>query len=436
MINGNIIPQITALIEEVLKETKEENGSKKALHDIEVCIQNLTMKIQTLLLEFMVNMRKAGYQGSTLRCDCGGKLKYVDKRPIRIVTLVGEVEIERAYYYCKRCGRSFVPLDKELKLEAHRFSDGVIELISYVCAHLPFEESCEMLEKLTGINMSSKEAQIISEEIGEEMNEELEEQAEEAVSQGLEAEERPKRLYVTMDGTMVHEDGDWHEVKVGAIYTTATQENGQGQQEEVVDKVRYVGQFESSERFGPHISAGAQIRGQEYAEEVIALGDGAPWIWNLVNTYFPGAIEIIDWYHASEHIWGFGKALYGEDEAATKEWVDGRLTLLRGGSVEELIDDLNELEGLSNEIRAERDKLVRYLRENKDRMRYDEYETKGYHIGSGVVESACKHVVQVRLKRPGMRWSRDGAQRILNLRVYHLNGLSDSFWERRRKKVA
>lgn len=196
--------------------------------------------------------------------------------------------------------------------------------------------------------MLTKEAQIISKEIGEEMNKELEEQAEKAVNQGLEAEERPKRFYVTMDGTMPHEDGDWHEVKVEVIYTTATQENHKGQQEEVVEKVRYIGQFGSSERFGPHISVGAQIQGQENAEELIALGYGAPSIWNLVNMYFSGAVDIIDWYHVSEHIWSFGKVLYGKDEAATKEWIGTRLTLLRGEGIEELIDDLNKSEGLSD----------------------------------------------------------------------------------------
>ncbi len=138
------------------------------------------------------------------------------------------------------------------------------------------------------------------------------------------------------------------------------------------------------------MSAEAQQRGEGNAAEVIALADGAIWIWNLVDAYFPEAVQIIDWYHASEHVWRFARVVYDGNEDRCKSWVDGQLELLSNGRVEELVGRLRAMTGLRDEASAERADLARYLETNRERMRYDEYRAKGYHIGSGVVESACK----------------------------------------------
>ena len=109
--------------------------------------------------------------------------------------------------------------------------------------------------------------------------------------------------------------------------------------------------------------------------------------------------------------------------------------MLSNGRVEGLVGWLRAMTGLKDEVGAERNDLARYLETNRERMRYDEYRANGYHIGSGVVESACKNVVQMRQKRPGMRWSAGGSQKVLNLRTYVLNGEWDEFWRSRREKT-
>ena len=426
--------EVAAVAEKLLQKIAARKRTVD-LHDIEMSVREAASEMSKLLLEGAIDEVGDGYSGSKLRCECGGKLKFVGKRPFSVTTLSGEVEVERAYYHCSRCGASKVPVDEQLKLSGSRFSDGVIENLSYCCAELPFEAASELMGRLTGVHVSPKEAQILSESVGKEMGEELDERAKAAMKDGIDTTSRPERLYIAIDGVMIREQDGWHEAKTAAVYDTKERMNVDGGKEEVANEITYVARRGSPDEFAGHVSAEAQSRGEEYAKELIALGDGAPWIWNMVDSYFPRAVQIIDWYHASEHVWGFGRVLWDGDEERCKAWVEEQLELLKDGGVEDLITRLDAMAGLCDEVASERDRLVKYLRDNRDRMRYDEYRAKGYHIGSGVVESACKHVVQMRHKRSGMRWSAPGAQEVMNLRVFLINGRWDEFWQRRRQKA-
>jgi len=408
-------------------------GGHVGFGEIESVIRASLPKIGEILLKgFTAGCD--GYLGSRMPCECGGKLRFVERRELTMVTMVGSVALRRAYYHCKQCGGSRVPLDEMLGLRGGRLSDGVIDAVAYCAAHLPFEESVRMMERLTKVSVSAKEAQILSEGIGREIGKELEVQAEVANTEGLESKERPKRLYIAIDGVMIREQDGWHETKTAAVYDVKTSINRElGRQEDVADRITYVARRGSPGEFGAYVSAEAQVRGEEKAEEVIVLGDGARWIWNMASAYFPRAIEIIDWYHVSEHVWKLGRAIYDEDNSRCRDFADKHLEVLNRGAIEEVLTNLRDIVGLGEEAARERDNLVSYIETNRSRMRYDEYRAKGYHIGSGVVESACKNVVQMRHKRPGMRWSSQGAQAILNLRTAVLNDRYDEFCQRRRK---
>ncbi|HHY99020.1 MAG TPA: ISKra4 family transposase [Firmicutes bacterium] len=429
----NVIQEVAAVAERLLRKIAAQKRTVD-LHDIEMTVREASSEIDRLLLKGAVDEVGTGYSGSKIRCECGGKLKFVGNRPFVVTTLSGEVRIERAYYHCDRCGASKVPIGEQLKLSGSHFSEGVINNLSYCCAELPFEPASELMGRLTGIYVSPKEAQILSESIGKETGEELDEQAEVAMKDGLDTDARPERLYMAIDGVMINEQDGWHEAKTAAIYDAKEQINADGSKEDVANEITYVARGGSPDELIGYISVEAQRRGVEYAKELIVLGDGAAWIWNMVRSYFPGAIQIIDWYHASEHVWRLGRVLWDGDEERCKCWVEEQLEVLKDVRVEDLITKLAGIVGLSDEAASERDKLMKYLQDNRDRMRYDEYRAKGYHIGSGVVESACKHVVQMRHKRSGMRWSASGAQEVLNLRVFLLNGRWDDFWRRRRQE--
>lgn len=431
---ANIIAGVSDIVERAFQENRSL-GRGATIHDMEAVARKASREFGQLMVQTQADEAGDGYAGSRIPCKCGAMMRHIGNRSRTVATWCGQMTLERAYYRCDSCGASIIPLDEQLCMPKGRFSESIVEAISYCSAQLPFEWASEMLERLTGISVSPKEAQILSEGIGAEMDEELKAQAQTAVTDGLDSTSNPNRLYITIDGGMVRELDGWHETKVSAIYDAMPGPESDGVCADVANDITYVARKAPPDEFGAHVSAEAQQRGEANAIKIVVLGDGAVWIWNLANAYFPEAVQIIDWYHASEHIWEFARTLYEGDEERCKTWVDEQLGLLGEGQVERLVGQLRAVTDLKDEVDVARNALVRYLEANRERMRYDEYRAKGYHIGSGVVESACKNVVQMRQKRPGMRWSAGGSQKVLNLRTYALNGKWDEFWRNRREKA-
>ncbi len=164
------------------------------------------------------------------------------------------------------------------------------------------------------------------------------------------------------------------------------------------------------------------------------LGDGAPWIWNLAAEHFPNRVEILDWYHAKEHVSAAARILYGEGTDRAAQWRREQLDRLWEDGVEEVIATLRFL-GAHQRSAVKRqavEDMHRYLTTNRARMRYRTFREAGYQIGSGATESAIGHVIQQRMKRAGMRWGAGGADAMLALRsVYRSTGAWDTFWKAR-----
>lgn len=175
----------------------------------------------------------------------------------------------------------------------------------------------------------------------------------------------------------------------------------------------------------------AQAAGVEDGRTVVALGDGAPWIWNLVAELFPHRVEILDWYHADEHVSAAARVLYGEGTERARQWRKEQLDRLWDGRVDELVTQLRFL--LAHQRRTVKrtalEDLSRYLSTNRERMRYKAFCEAGYLIGSGPAESAVSYVVQQRMKRTGMHWKAAGADAMLALRsIYRSTGAWEGFW--------
>jgi hypothetical protein len=182
-------------------------------------------------------------------------------------------------------------------------------------------------------------------------------------------------------------------------------------------------------------------RGAALARRLVFLGDGAAWVWKTAEELFPKAIQVLDWYHALEHLWAVGRVRFGSDEKALWAWVQAREKELWEGRMEEVLARLREVSRvlgapdpkLSPEAR-ERDPRwiayhnVGYFEENRGRMDYPRYRAENLPVGSGVIESSCKHVVGDRLKGSGMRWDDEGAEDLLALRCLDLNGRWDHLW--------
>jgi len=251
-------------------------------------------------------------------------------------------------------------------------------------------------------------------------------------------------LYVEMDGTgipVVHKETEGRagkqdgqpahtrEAKLGCVFTqTTVDEEGYPVRDEA--STSYVGAIESCEEFGRRLYAEAWQRGWARAEKKIVVGDGAEWIWNQASLHFPDAIQIVDLYHAREHLWRLGAKLYPNDSTAQKRWVMVRKDKLDQGKIERLVASLRSqathLE-LAEDIRTE----ANYFEANKERMRYPKFRKQGLFVGSGVIEAGCKTVLG-RLKQSGMFWSVRGANDIIALRCSQLSGRFEDYWEARR----
>jgi hypothetical protein len=283
-----------------------------------------------------------------------------------------------------------------------------------------FEEATSVLEKLTLVDVCANSCRKAAETLGELVAAD-EEQSLVAAWDGN-APQLPAVIdpiagdfYISMDGVTVHIDKQgWKNQWLGAIYTTKTKLNHKRPEvlEVRTQQASFYTDLGDTKSFGDHLWLEAQRRGIAQAQRLIVIGDGAHWIWNLADEHFPGAIQILDWYHASAYIWQAAHALYGEGMDLAKQWAKQHLDLLWDGQVAALIAHLDALSSHKSAVQE----VLTYFRNHQQRMRYDLYRAQGLQIGSGTIESGCKHVIAARLKQAGMIWSHDGARQIAKLR--------------------
>jgi hypothetical protein len=164
---------------------------------------------------------------------------------------------------------------------------------------------------------------------------------------------------------------------------------------------------------------------------VIVLGDGAPWIWLLAEVLFPGAVYIVDLYHAREHLTELSKLLHQPATPSSQSWLDQRIQELDAGEIEQLVGRLQRLRPQQEAARESLRKAIGYFQDNAERMRYARFREQGLFVGSGVVEAACRTIIGQRLKQSGMHWTVDGANAIIALRCCQLSGRWEEYWEAR-----
>ena len=235
----------------------------------------------------------------------------------------------------------------------------------------------------------------------------------------------PERLYVSLDGTTVHTRGaGWKEIKLGALYTTTTQvPRKRPEQLEIrAQNISFYADFADPQQFGRALYLEGYRRGAAQAKEVVAIGDGAHWIWKLVGEHFPNAIQIVDWYHASQYVWNVAKVVYGEGTALAKRWAHNRLDELWDGQVSQVLHAFQTHARRGGEAVQQ---ALSYYTHNQERMHYPDYRARGIQIGSGSIESGCKHLIGQRLKQAGMIWNIDGARSVAKVRARLKSGRWD-----------
>lgn len=204
--------------------------------------------------------------------------------------------------------------------------------------------------------------------------------------------------------------------------------------EPVEGSLHYVAQRTALGDFGRHLYALAVEQGLSRAKQVVVLADGAPWIWRVVEEQFPEAVQIVDLYHAKQHVWDVAAAVFGRTTAEGVAWATRTCDWLVYGKIDRLVQAMADLPPVPpppGQHKSVPEQAIGYFTTNAKRMQYPTFRAQGMHIGSGVAEATCKTIVSTRTKRSGMRWTPQGLDALLPLRTAVLNGSFDAFWQGR-----
>jgi len=397
----------------------------RTLGELEQQVMRATKDLGVTLLAGLAQLLVPDVPPPTAVCSCGQVVPYQRLRPATIKTILGPIRLTRPYYACATCQHGVVPLDQQLELCAGGISAGLAELLALLGATQDsFAVAATVLERLTLVTVCPNSVRTATEQLGAVLltAEHADQAAALATCTPPPVRQPPAaRMYVSMDGVLVHLHTEgWKEVKLGTVYTTT---QGGTCRRPAHETVRAVGQsfvvdVADAATFGAHLWLEAAQRGVLAADEVVVIGDGAHWIWVLAQDYFPRAIQIVDWYHATEYIWKAAHTIYGDGTVGAQQWAAQHLALLWAGQVAVVI---GTLAGHLAAGKAVQEPLT-YFTNHQHRMNYAAYRARGLQVGSGTMESGCKHVIAARLKQAGMIWNRDGAEAVATVRTWLKSG--------------
>jgi hypothetical protein len=429
------------------------NGRRKTgrldLEASEMAVRSAMHHAGAVALTELLQFAAPASDQRTLPCACGHQAGYRELRSKPVLTVVGHVKVSRPYYLCPRCRTGQFPADVELDIESTEFSPGVRRMQAVVGQEVPFDHGRQQMKLLADLEVTTKAVERTAEAIGENIAAREKEEIQRAVQLDLPiVMGKPVPiLYVQMDGTGVPvvkketvgrqgktegQASHTREVKLGCVFTqTAWDESGYPIRDP--DSTTYTGAIETAEEFGKRIYVEAWKRGWSRAASKVVMGDGAEWIWNLAEQHFPGAVQIVDLYHARQHLWELARRLHPNDEVNQKAWMKlHQRRMLDKGKIEKLVFALRSIVSANSEVAEKLRTEADYFERNAARMRYPKFRHQHLFIGSGVIEAGCKTVIGSRLKQSGMFWTVHGANAIIALRCCHLNRRFEDYWEARR----
>lgn len=397
-------------------------GNARSLSEMERGIREALVRMGRFLLSAWLALQEGPYPAARIACSCGGEAEYLSKREGVLFTLLGRVTYKRAYYVCPRCHQGNCPLDERLGLRPGEMSAELESLVGMTGALMTFAKGSELFEQLTLTEISPQSMDKATQAMGAEMmaveGEWLQASEDGLALRGQELAPRDgRRLYGALDATKVHtheqqgpEDQGWRDLKVGAWFVSEEPppEKPEAEWDIRAQQITYFCDFAEAKEFGRLLWATGFQRQALQASELIFLGDGAEWIWNLAHDNYPNATQIVDWFHAAERLANIAKVAF-EDAAAQRQWRERVRDLLWQGKVSQVIEACQTLaEGGRGHEEARQ--AVTYFTNNAARMDYATYRSKGYQIGSGTIESGCKQLGIQRMKVPGATWNLHGAR--------------------------
>lgn len=432
----------------------QENGNTLTMADIEHGMGEALRQVGL----HAIGVCLAGLEATpakTIPCDCGGVLQYQRKREATVICVFGRLRYQRSYYGGCACEKGKAPLDARYGLEPGAVTAGLAQLLALGGIEFSYDESPDWLEKFLLYEVAENTVRCETERMGQ-----LQDQQEKGWIQASQHEDQlqerqrlleavPARLYGSIDAAKVRieprpkrgedkpEHEDWRDMKILCWYeveeVTPAQQSARQRAKVARDQaalraknMRYFCDIQEAEAFGQLVWATGKALQADLSPVLIFLGDGAPWIWKLVSTYFPHALQIVDGYHAEEHLEKCAKEVFPEG-ARREAWLEGLKQALWEGQVEAVISACEAFAKVSEQARKD----ATYFYTNAERMRYDRFRAAGYLIGSGTIESGCKQIVTHRLKLPGAQWTVEGAVNTAKARAVWLSGQWQSLCDQR-----
>lgn len=442
-----VVEEAASILMEDLEQLDPKTPDQATLLNLEANVQAMLRRIGGRVVEHLVQQGVAKFAADRPRCP--GCLRPMEvahgARSRHLVGLTGDFEVVRPEYRCRPCSAHEVPADRLIGLGPGLLSPALSRVVARSAAEIPsFERAADHVGEALGISLEAMTVERTAEALGHVAEQEIQTQmaALEPVESALPSADQPaaapvlpddaQTLLVGADGGRVHAGGEWREVKIGVASRLGPKLELRD------DKMRlalgpriYAAGLEEADRFFDRLSVVVnEVRGDDTGPvRIVFVGDGGPWIWQRVGFVArpeDEVVEVLDIYHAREHLHALAQTVF-RTEGEAKAWAKTVGEQMETEGSQPVLEALNALRPRGKKQRHEVKKAIDYFTTNACRMDYPTYAAHHWPIGSGIVESTCRLVSNLRTKEPGMRWSEAGVQAILSLRALSLS--NDNLWQ-------
>jgi hypothetical protein len=362
------------------------------------------------------------------------------RRKLTLRSELGDVSLKVDYGWDRQAGRWLSPVPRAWGLGPHqKLTPGFAEKLCFtVTATGCYEEAAQVVSKWSG-PMDDSTLHSLVQRRGAQAETRRQERSAQPPPERQPQRPDSELAVLMVDGWQVRHRGEgwgrkrtpkprveWHEMKTGVFYLQEQSAQTEGGRGLIEDKV-VVSVVGEPVELGARLQWEALRGGLGRARQQLFLGDGAPWIWNLQQDRWKEALGLLDFFHASQHLWELGRALVGEEESRLVPWIEERLHQLRHGKEKKVLSEIAGLKkprGPAGEVVA---REQNYFTNHACRMNYQAMARRGWPIGSGAVESACRQK-QCRFKRPGQFWTSTGLRNLIALDEARRNHHWDQLW--------
>lgn len=397
------IDELAHRLAERLAEQWPETGAD--INDLEDFAERIGQDVQRELMERTVPEEAARKEGNQSACPCGGTATFQRFHGLTVVTAAGRVRVQRAYYHCDRCRQGHCPADARLRLGPSNTTPTAQARLAVLSALEPYVQVADLIVQLgLPLELDLKSTERVTQAVGARV-----------ADAGLRPYPSATRsVAVGFDGVMIPTRDGYREARVGVIYEPDWEASRTPEGEASLQK-EYFATTGSRESLVARLCARARERA--VGSVVAVVCDGSALDWVDLDPHLPLRVEILDFYHVLERVAVIARALHGEDAGTAASWRAAMKKELLDIGPWELLRQLRGWEPETEVAQEVRRVQLAYFERQQERMRYPEFLRRGFPIGSGAVEGACKHVVADRFDGSGMRWKLETADPVMQLRA-------------------